>query len=147
MCVRARACMRACVRVLSTEKTFPAQRPALSPYGVHVDTQASDDRKPVSRAQMEATLKRRLQVAATKRADKPRKMTNITSSRPKSRIYIYQNKTKSLPLYPLSDAVLHPVGSQGHQSHPPRTLPIGLQGPTVYFRLLDATSLPFRCDG
>ena len=48
------------------------------PCGVHADTQALHDRKPITRAHIEAAIQRRLAVSVKRRVDTWRKLNNPT---------------------------------------------------------------------
>ena len=64
--------------VVSEELWIPVRPKVAVPYGVHADTEALHDRKPVTRAQIEAAIQRRQAKAAQRRVNTWRKLTNRT---------------------------------------------------------------------
>ena len=65
------------------------------PYGVHADTEAMHDRKPITRAQIEAAIQRRLEMAGKRRVNTWKKLTNptdFTHSRRRKRAAVFDQQ-------------------------------------------------------
>ncbi|KAK7115191.1 uncharacterized protein [Littorina saxatilis] len=77
------------------ELWMPVRPKTAVPHGVHADTQASHDRKPITMGQIEAAIRRKQQAAGRRRVDTWRKLSNKTDptfSRRKKRAAVFDQQ-------------------------------------------------------